>query len=448
MAADGLTAAADGLTAAFLDKLWRMPFSDESLAKAKYGLLDYVASAYAGREDDGVAKLIRAAEEEGGRPIAPVLFRGRRVSREQSALINGFMGHALDYDDVHVEARGHPSTVILPSLIAFGDRGGDGRRFLEAYILGIEAMARIALALTNEHYERGFHNTATVGALAAAVAGAYYLGWPAERAAQALGLAATQAGGLRVHFGTETKPLHAGLAAAAAVRALLLAEADVQANRSALDGPIGYFAVFGRGEERARAELLRDDAVPRIVSPGLWHKLYPFCSAAYFGWHAAEQIGPVPLDRIEAIEIAFTGRSDAALIYRRPENGEEGRFSIEYIAALILSGRGLHARYFQRVPVDDEIRAYMERMRRVNVFDAPPGARFTRITVRLTDGGTVCAVGDRPKGSAGNPVTESEIERKYGEVVTAPNAAMIRERILRLDELGDVRAFIGLLGEG
>jgi 2-methylcitrate dehydratase PrpD len=438
--------ATDSLTAAFLAKLRQMPFSGESLEKAKYGILDYIASAFAGRADAGVLKLLRAADEEGGRPLAPVLFHGRQVSREQSALINGFMGHALDYDDVHVEVRGHPSTVILPALIALADRGGDGRRFLEAYIVGVEAMARIALALSNEHYERGFHNTATAGVLAAAIAGAHFLGWPPEKTALALGLAATQAGGLRVHFGTETKPLHAGLAAAAAIRSLLLAEADVQASLASLDGRIGYFAVFGQGEERAREHLLRDDATPRIVRPGLWHKLYPFCSAAYFGWHAAEQLGRIPLDQIEEIEIAFTQRSDAALIHRRPTNGEEGRFSIEYIAALILSGRGIHAGDFQRVPVDDEIRAYMDRMRRTNVFDEPPGVRYTRITVRLAGGGTAVAVGDRPKGSADNPVTEAELLRKFDEVVTGPNAAAIRERILALDEARDVREFAGLLG--
>jgi 2-methylcitrate dehydratase PrpD len=438
--------ATDSLTAAFLDKMMGMPFSDDSLEKAKYGVLDYVASAFAGKADAGVLKLIRVAETEGGRPLAPVLFHGRRATREQSALVNGFMGHALDYDDVHVEVRGHPSTVILPALIALADRGGDGRRFLAAYIVGVEAMARIALALSNEHYERGFHNTATAGVLAAAIAGARYLDWPPERAALAVGLAATQAGGLRVHFGTETKPLHAGLAAAAAIRSLLFAEADVQASRTGLDGKLGFFAVFGQGEERARAELLREDAVPRIVKPGLWHKLYPFCSAAYFGWHAAEQLGPVPLERIDEIEIAFTGRSDAALIHRRPANGEEGRFSIEYIAALVLSGRGIRAGDFGRVPIDGEIRAYMDRMKRVNVFDEPPGVRYTRITVSLSDGGTLSAVGDKPKGSAANPVTEAELLRKYDEVVTGPQAAAIRDCILHLDELRDVRTFVDLLG--
>jgi len=437
------------LTKAFLDKLWSMPYDGECLEKAKYGLLDYIASAYAGKDDPGVAKLVRVAELEGGRPLAPVLFHAHQTSRAQSALINGFMGHALDYDDVHVQVRGHPSTVILPVLIAFGDAGSSGRRFLEAYAAGVEAMARIAQALTNEHYERGFHNTATAGVLAAAIAGAYYLSWPPEKAALALGFAVTQAGGLRVHFGTETKPLHAGLAASAAVRSLLLADADFQASRASLDGKLGYFSVFGQGEEHARGELLRDDGTARrIVTPGLWYKLYPFCSAAYFGLHAAEQIGPIPLERIREIEFIFTQRSDAALIHRNPSNGEEGRFSIEYIAALVLSGRGIRPDDFQRVPINEEIRAYMSKMKRSNVLDVPAGVRYTQIVVRLENGEAVSAIGDNPKGSVSNPVTEEELLRKFAEVVKSGRADVLREQILRLDELEDVRDFTRLLGEG
>lgn len=444
-----MSASERSLTLEFLKKLWSMPYAGDSLHRAKYGVLDYIASAYAGKDDSGVGKLLRVADLEGGHPAAPVLFRSYRTSRAQSALINGFMGHALDYDDVHVQARGHPSTVILPALIAFGDAGGSGRRFLEAYAVGVEAMARIALALTNEHYERGFHNTATAGVLAATLAGACYLSWPVEKAALALGFAVTQAGGLRVHFGTETKPLHAGLAASAAVRSLLLADAEFQGNRGSLHGRLGYFSVFGQGEELAWEELLRDDGdARRIVTPGLWYKLYPFCSGAYFGLHAAEQIGPIPLERIEEIEIVFTQRSDAALIHRNPANGEEGRFSMEYIAALVLSGRGIRADDFQRVPIDEEIRAYMSKMRRSNVFDVPAGVKYTQIVVRLVGGETVSAVGDKPKGSMSNPVTEEELLHKYADVVKGKHADAVREQILRLDELEDVRDFISLLGEG
>ncbi|ALS26411.1 MmgE/PrpD family protein [Paenibacillus sp. 32O-W] len=438
----------DTVTLSFVEKLWNTPFSRASMEKAKYGLMDYIASSYAGKDDTGVAKLVRMARLEGGHPLAPVLFHSMDVSPSQSALINGFMGHALDYDDVHSQVRGHPSTVILPALLAVCDAGTTGRRFLEAYIIGVEAMARIAQALTNEHYERGFHNTGTTGVLAATLAGAYLKSYSVEKACLALGFATTQASGLRVHFGTETKPLHAGLAASSAVRALLLADADVQANKASLDGEIGFFAVFGQGIERAR-ELLLQESGPawRIETPGLWFKLYPFCSGAYYGVHAAEKIGPIPLERIAGIEIIFPHRSDAALVHRNPSNGEEGRFSIEYITALILSGRGLRPDDFQRVPIGEDIRSYMEKMKRINVFDVPAGRRYTQITVKLTDGNTISETGDCPKGSPGNPVTEQELISKFAGIVKSEHASVVLDRILKLDETENVQAFAKQLGE-
>ena len=114
----------------------------------------------------------------------------------------------------------------------------------------------------------------------------------------------------------------------------------------------------------------------------------------------------------------------------------------------MLSGRGIRAADFQRVPIDEEIRAYMRKMKRLNVTDVPAGVRYTRIVVKLAGGETVSAVGDRPKGSAENPVTEDELLRKFADVVRGANAEALRERILRLDELEDVQEFIALLGEG
>ncbi|GIP31989.1 MmgE/PrpD family protein [Paenibacillus sp. J2TS4] len=429
----------DTLTFSFVEKLWNTPFTKDSLEKAKYGLLDYIASSYAGKDDSGVAKLIQMARMEGGHTLAPVLFHPLKVSPSQSALINGFMGHALDYDDVHIQVRGHPSSVILPALLALCEAGMSGRRFLQAYIIGVEAMARVAQALTNEHYEKGFHNTSTAGVLAASLAGAYFKSYSVEKACLALGLATTQASGLRVHFGTETKPLHAGLAASSAVRSLLLADVDFQSNRTSLDGNLGFFAVFGQGLDQARKQLLQDNGLAwRIETPGLWFKLYPFCSGAYFGLHAAEQIGPIPLHDISEIELIFTHHSDAALINRNPSNGEEGRFSIEYIVALILSGHGVHPDDFQRVPIRKEIRAYMEKMKRTNIFDVSDTVKYTQIIVTMTNGKTISEIGDCPKGSPGNPVTEEELLSKFNCNVTNIHAPVVLEQILRLDEIGDI----------
>ncbi|RKJ64051.1 MmgE/PrpD family protein, partial [Butyricicoccus sp. 1XD8-22] len=161
---------------------------------------------------------LKLIELEGGFQVSPIIGQGRKSTPQQSALVNGFLAHALDFDDVHTEVRGHPSAVLLSTLLALASTNDvTGKRFLEAYVVGVEVMARIARAVKDSHYEKGWHNTGTIGVLAAALAGGYMLQFSRDQLAQALGFAATQSSGLRCHFGTETKPLHAGLAARAAV---------------------------------------------------------------------------------------------------------------------------------------------------------------------------------------------------------------------------------------
>ena len=120
----------------------------------------------------------------------------------QAALVNGYMGHALGFDDVHSDVRGHPSTVILPTLLSLSANGQvTGKRFLQTYIVGVEIMARLGQAIGNSHYLRGWHNTSTLGIIAAAAAGGFLKEFSAIQLAQTLGSAATQAGGLRNQFG-------------------------------------------------------------------------------------------------------------------------------------------------------------------------------------------------------------------------------------------------------
>jgi 2-methylcitrate dehydratase PrpD len=72
------------------------------------------------------------------------------------------------------------------------------------------------------HYDRGFHSTGTLGAFGAAAAAGLLLGLDEDQMTVALGLAGTQAAGLKAMFGTMAKPFHAGKAAANGVLAARL----------------------------------------------------------------------------------------------------------------------------------------------------------------------------------------------------------------------------------
>ncbi|MCY8519470.1 MmgE/PrpD family protein [Bacillus atrophaeus] len=421
--------------------------SVEAMREAKKGLLDFTAASFAGRNDSGVEKLLNLIEGEGGEPIAPLIGQGKKASPSQSALLNGFIAHALDFDDVHSDVRGHPSAVILPALIASAAASRDGGRFLGAYIVGVEVMARLGESIGRWHYEKGWHNTGTLGAIAAACAIGYAEELSQKELERAIGFAAAQAGGMRVQFGTEMKPLHAGLAAQSALFAVKLAQTGFGGSHTALDGEQGFFSLYGDLEKAESTFLSNWGATWKIVQPGLWFKIYPFCSAAH---HAADAIRKlvvqhgISADKTDRIEVVYPPGGDAALTERQPKTGEEGRFSVEYVIALALHGRELTAAgHFNNETIPQNIQAYLSHIQRVYVAEiqpdpqAVPKGRFTIVRVFLSDGRVYEARVNCPKGAPGNGLSEEDIkeklqlalqgdERKAASLITAIEQADIQ----------------------
>ncbi len=406
--------------------------NEAALREAKRGILDYLASAFAGREDAGIAKLLHAIEEEGGNPVTPLIGKGKLASRRQAALVNGFMGHALDYDDVHSDVRGHPSSVILPALFALSSgQKVSGKRFLDAYIIGIEVMARLGQAIGTTSYLQGWHNTSLLGGVAATFAGAYLLAFSAADMLNAVGIASSQAAGLRVQFGTEMKPLHAGLAAQQAVQSIALTQQGFLGSAAALDSTSGYLAAYGGEVSSAGRELLLEGWGEswRIAVPGLWFKRFPFCSAALHGADAAGQLAQLqlPVKNIADIAIIFPPNGDAALIHRHPKTGEQGRFSIEYVVALALLGQTYTLEQFDANAISAEAQKLMKVMSReydaqhIPAAQAMPKGRFTIIRIAMADGTVHTREVSVPKGSPGLPLTDAELEAKWQDAAPDKN---------------------------
>ena len=436
------------LTEEFVGKIYNAIPTEEAIESAKLGVLDFLTSSYAGKDDPGVLKLLQLIELEGGLEITPLIGQSRMATPQQSALINGFLAHALDFDDVHVEVRGHPSAVLLPTLIALASNNEvSGKRFLQAYVVGVEVMARIARAISDQHYEKGWHNTGTIGVLAGALAGGYMLQFSRKQLAQALGFATTQSSGLRIHFGTETKPLHAGLAARAAVLSVQLTMVNFLNNTISFDDKGNYFDVYGVGTEGISSILLDGwNEGWKIDSPGLWYKIYPFCSAAFFGADAALHIGKLNLDEIKEVVITFSNNTDAALIHRHPKTGEEGRFSIEYIVSLILQGKSLDFQQFDLNPIDSVSEQLILKTARQNVKEQPSIARYTKVKVILNNGDIIEKVSTTPKGSPQNKVTKQELIDKCRSIV---KSCELEDKwlntIFSLDQHKNMSSFLSLL---
>lgn len=305
-----------------------------TVAMAKLCVLDWFGLALAGADEPPAAILREQALVEGAAPVASVPGFGRRFSVRQAALIGGVAGHALDYDDVSLAMHVHATTVILPAVLALAEaRGLGGRAVIKAFVAGYEAAGMIGTWLGSAPYDRGFHMTGTLGALGAAMACAHLIGLDEEGCAGALGLAASQAAGLKAQFGTMAKPLHAGRAAEAGVQAALWAEAGMTARLDILEAAQGYAATQAGPVDGAIAwngyELDRN--------------LFKF-HAACFGTHGTiEAIGALRRAGLRAQEVrsgsvkVFAGL-DAMCNIAAPLSGTQAKFSLRFAAALALAG--------------------------------------------------------------------------------------------------------------
>ena len=211
----------------------------------KVAFKDWLGVTFAGKDGPLIEKLIKYADFMGGNKQATLLGYGIKKTACQSALINGAASHVLDYDDTLEHFLGHPSVTIFPSILALSEwMEKSGKDFFTAYITGLKVGCVIGACGGLEHYMSGCHPTSTLGHFASAAACANLLGLDEKQSANVLGIAGTQASGLKISFGTMSKAFHAGKASQAGLMAALLARDGFTGAEDVIEGDHGFFKVF------------------------------------------------------------------------------------------------------------------------------------------------------------------------------------------------------------
>src|SRR5690348_11337843 len=222
--------------ASFAVDLHSSDIPDDVRHEARRALLNIVGCALGGARHDAVDRALRALAPFSGRPAASVLGRSERLDPLRAALMNGIASHVLDYDDTMPKNYGHHSSPVASALFAYASancvRGSD---LLDAFVVGFDVSARVANAVYPAHYDAGWHITGTAGVFGAAAAIGRLLGLDEQEMVWALGLAATQAAGLREMFGSMGKSFHTGRSAQNGYGAALLAEANFTAGEHGLE---------------------------------------------------------------------------------------------------------------------------------------------------------------------------------------------------------------------
>lgn len=361
--------------------------SDNATTWAKHALLDWFGVTIAGAREDLAPLLLEEFGSTDG-PVTLVALNARAKAHD-AALINGTLSHALDYDDVNADMGGHPTAPVAAAALALGESlGKSGRDVLLAFIAGYEVECQIGAMAGQSHYQKGFHATGTFGTFGATAAAARLMGLDAQQTAIALGIAASEAAGLKYNFGTMTKPLHVGKAAMNGVIAARLAARGFTARDDAIEGPQGF--AYTQVPEFTPRAVRPDASAPFEVEANL----FKYHAACYLTHSTIEAIRDlkrrhnIGLGDVEKITLKVDPGHLKVCDILEPKTGLEIKFSIRHLAAMALGGEDTAA----LGTYSDEMAnrpAYREGSRRVTL-DTKPLAQEHRhgaaVAIVLKDG--------------------------------------------------------------
>ena len=378
---------------------------------ARRSLLNVLGTAVSAAGSAAVGVLLTAADEAGGAGDVTVPGLARTLDPYWGALVTGTAAHLDDFDDTHLATVIHPGASALATVLSLvPETAPSGAAFLGAFAAGCEAQLRIGCAISPAHYDHGWHITGTCGVFGAAVAASALLGLDAETTARALSLAATMTAGHREAFGTMTKPLHAGKAAANGVLAARLAAAGLAGPADAL-GAGGVLEVLA-----ARAN--RDALGLGWPEGHRWElelntvKTYPCGVVAHPAMDAAiiahAQLAQLAGQaEITAITLRCNPLVPELMGREQPGDGLASRFSARHgVAVALLYGRAGLAEFSDAAATAPEV----GRLRSLITLDADPAVPRDAAVLRITRG----PAAGPPPGAAGVPAIEVAVEHTRG----------------------------------
>ncbi|HLW01252.1 MAG TPA: MmgE/PrpD family protein [Ktedonobacterales bacterium] len=434
--------------ATFLAGLRFEQIPPDAIDRTKELLLDWVASALAGRNARSVHILERFAELMGPADgPAEVLVSRRRTSPLFAALVNGASSHVVEQDDVHNGAVFHPATVVFPAVLAAAQASGaSGREALAAAVVGYEAGVRVGAFLGRSHY-RVFHTTGTAGTLAAAAGAAHVLGADEQTMLHTLGSAGTQAAGLWefLRDAADSKQLHTAKAAADGLLAAYIARDGFTGAKQILEGEQGMAAGMSSDADLSK---LTADLGERWAVLETSFKFHASCRHTHPAADAllqAMQTHHLTADQIARVRAhVHQAAIDVLGPVTDPQTVHQAKFSMGFVLALIaLYGRAGVTDFSADALRNPQIRAFLDRVEMTldpEIDGAYPERWIGLVEMETVDGRRFVSRVDVPRGDPVNSLSRVELEDKarrlaaYQQGATPEELERLITRIWRLDE--------------
>jgi len=410
-------------------------------AEAKRAIVNYLGCALGGSIEPALDVAIKTLSPFSGERNACVLGRSERFDALHAALLNGIGSHVHEYDDTLPKNYIHPSVPVASVLFAYASANPvSGRDFVHAFILGFEVESRIGNAVYPAHYTAGWHITSTTGVFGAAAAIGKLLKLDTKQMVWALGLAATQAAGIREMFGSMAKSFQPGRAAQNGYTAALLGHANFTAGERGLESPRGFAAVTAAQYDLGKVTVklgedfdLRDNAYKPYACGLVVHPAIDGCSQLHREFHPApESIAAVRV-RVAPLVLDLCNKSDL-------KRALESKYSIYHAAAIgLVRGKGGLQEFTDEAIADPALR----HVRGVTTAVADPAITEDQVHIEVTlkDGRRLVKFVEQSLGNVHRPLSNEQITEKFVDqaVLALPRAQVdaVVEQSWRVDELPD-----------
>ncbi|MCB2065129.1 MAG: MmgE/PrpD family protein [Erythrobacter sp.] len=420
--------------------------------------VDTVAVMIPGAVEPVADKLVQVVAAWGLGPCS-VFGQQVKLAAPWAAMVNGTVAHALDFDDNFDPPKAHPTTTLLPAIMAVAEeRGLSGAACIDAYIVGLQILGRIGQGINPTHRNRGWHATATVGVMGTTAAVSRLLKLDAETCARALSIATSMSAGFMSQFGTEMKPVHAGLAAKGGIMAATMAQAGITAGRDTLDGRTGMNRLMvGPDYEHLRDTIehvehgqnlryeLESVGEPLLITQHKFRvKRFPTCGAIHRAMDGVLDLraahGFTAAD-VASVDLHMPRVHFNNVFYTDPQSPLEAKFSAEYAVGCVLARGDCTLSDFTEDKIwADDVRSLFPIIHRHPV-DKLEGEFPTEVHLTLKDGRRFVSIHEWPKGSKAAPFTWDEYWAKFDGccigVLEGEAKAKLRDLCQRLPDLAD-----------
>jgi aconitate decarboxylase len=427
---------------------------------AKLCLLDTVGCGLFGAQLPWGRMSADAAVELAPGGMATLWGSGRLAGPGAAAMANGTAVHGFELDDIHVQSVLHPGATVIPAVLAVAEtRGLTGEQILTAVVAGYEAGIRVGMAAGVGQALRGFHQTGTVGAVAAAAGVARLLDLDATATMHALGIGATQAAGLYcARMGAMAKRFHAGHAAQAGVTAGLLAARGFTGSPEALEAPMGGFmSALG---EHANLDEIMLDLGQRWETQKVGFKAYASCASAHTIVDGVDDLMRQGLTANNLVQLRITmskiSVSNVGWTYK-PADVVAAQMNGFYTAAVkLLDGMAFVEQYRDSRLADPAILAMIPKI--VIEHDpeldkgGPSKRHASRVQARLSDGQVLETYNEQRRGSSQRPLGQPEVSEKFRHTaktaLSAEDVIELEHLLLNIDAQTSIERVRALIGKG